>query len=201
MCLATLCAETFTVPWTNCVTWGYFMRQTPIDMTSVEYFCLHQTQIALTYPSTEVARAFQMVLAGFQSKPVTEGDKYTIEYAPQTKKYSVYNTVGIIAEYTSIDNLLAGLEWILVKQAIAQAQDNTTQPTLICCKTTIGFGSPNKAGTAAVHGAPLGEDEVALSREQLGWHHPAFEIPEDIKAQWDARERGAELADSAKAGK
>lgn len=65
------------------------------------------------------------------------------------------------------------------------------RPTLICCKTVIGFGSPNKAGTASTHGAPLGDAEIAASREQLGWSHPPFEVPDDIRSGWDARERGA----------
>jgi len=77
-----------------------------------------------------------------------------------------------------------------VDSAISEALTKHDQPTLICCKTTIGFGSPNKAGTAATHGAPLGDEEIAATREALGWHHPPFEIPEDIRRAWDARERG-----------
>jgi transketolase len=79
-----------------------------------------------------------------------------------------------------------------IKQAIDTAKANTDQPTLICCKTVIGFGSPNKQGKEDCHGAPLGEDEIALTREKLGWKHPAFDIPADIKAQWDATEKGAQ---------
>ncbi|MDF2529547.1 MAG: tkt [Gammaproteobacteria bacterium] len=77
-----------------------------------------------------------------------------------------------------------------IKQAIVKARAQTEQPTLICCKTTIGFGSPNKAGTESTHGAPLGADEIAATRKALGWEHPAFEVPNDIKQAWDARERG-----------
>ena len=77
-----------------------------------------------------------------------------------------------------------------IRAAITQAQENTEQPTLICCKTVIGFGSPNKEGKEDCHGAPLGDDEIALTREKLGWTHPAFEIPEDIAADWDAKEAG-----------
>lgn len=77
-----------------------------------------------------------------------------------------------------------------IKQAIETARANTEQPTLICCKTTIGFGSPNKAGTANSHGAPLGEDEIKLSKEQLGWKYGAFEIPADVYTGWDAKEQG-----------
>ncbi|PRO69323.1 transketolase [Alteromonas gracilis] len=78
-----------------------------------------------------------------------------------------------------------------VKAAIEKAQANTAQPTLICCKTTIGFGSPNKEGTESCHGAPLGEDEIVATREKLGWSHGAFEIPDDIYAGWDAKEKGS----------
>ena len=77
-----------------------------------------------------------------------------------------------------------------IRAAIEQAQANTDQPTLICCKTIIGFGSPNKEGKEDCHGAPLGDDEIALTRERLGWTHPAFEVPEDIYADWDAKEAG-----------
>ncbi len=72
-----------------------------------------------------------------------------------------------------------------VRVAIEQALEDE-RPSLIACRTTIGFGAPNKAGTASVHGAPLGADEIAAAREQLGWPHPPFEIPEDIRAAWTA---------------
>ncbi|BBF87617.1 transketolase [Aquitalea magnusonii] len=65
------------------------------------------------------------------------------------------------------------------------------RPTLICCKTTIGFGSPNKQGTHDVHGAPLGAAEIAAAREKLNWPHAPFEIPADIYAAWSARDKGA----------
>ncbi|MDO8954422.1 MAG: transketolase [Gammaproteobacteria bacterium] len=77
-----------------------------------------------------------------------------------------------------------------IKQAIVQARANTSQPTLICCKTTIGFGAPTKAGSESTHGAPLGADEIAGTRKALGWEYPAFEIPSDIKQAWSANERG-----------
>ncbi|MDF2182374.1 transketolase [Neptuniibacter sp. CAU 1671] len=78
-----------------------------------------------------------------------------------------------------------------IREAILKAQENTEQPTLICCKTVIGFGSPNKEGKEECHGAPLGDDEIALTRERLGWNYPAFTVPEDIAADWDAREAGS----------
>ncbi len=75
--------------------------------------------------------------------------------------------------------------------AIAEAKSVTDKPTLICTRTTIGFGSPNLAGTHDCHGAPLGDDEIAATREQLGWTAPPFEIPADIAAGWDHKEQGA----------
>ncbi len=78
-----------------------------------------------------------------------------------------------------------------VKAAIEKAQANTAQPTLICCKTTIGFGSPNKEGTESCHGAPLGDDEIVATREKLGWSHGAFEIPDDIYEGWDGKDKGS----------
>lgn len=78
-----------------------------------------------------------------------------------------------------------------IAAAIAQARKNSDKPTLICCKTTIGFGSPNKAGKEECHGAPLGEEEVKLTRAQLDWNYGAFEIPEELYKEWDCREKGA----------
>ncbi len=77
-----------------------------------------------------------------------------------------------------------------IRAAIESARADTARPTLICCKTVIGKGSPNKAGSESCHGSPLGEDEVALTREALGWQSAPFEVPEDIYAGWDARGRG-----------
>lgn len=78
-----------------------------------------------------------------------------------------------------------------IKLAIEAAKGEDQKPTLICCKTTIGFGSPNKSGTHDCHGAPLGDDEVAATREFLKWEHAPFEIPADVYAGWDAKEQGA----------
>ncbi|MDY7605004.1 transketolase, partial [Serratia marcescens] len=77
-----------------------------------------------------------------------------------------------------------------IKAAIEEARQVTDKPSLLMCKTVIGFGSPNKAGTHDVHGAALGAAEVAATREALGWKYAAFEIPQDIYAQWDAKEAG-----------
>jgi transketolase len=78
-----------------------------------------------------------------------------------------------------------------IKQAIETARSEPNRPTMICCKTIIGYGSPNKAGSHDCHGAALGEDECELVRKELGWSHPPFHIPEDVYAGWDAREKGA----------
>ncbi len=85
-----------------------------------------------------------------------------------------------------------GHDPVEIQQAIETARAETGRPTLICCRTVIGFGAPNKQGKESSHGSPLGADEVAAAREELGWHHPAFEIPADIAEAWNARESGAE---------
>jgi len=78
-----------------------------------------------------------------------------------------------------------------IKKAIAEAKAVTDKPTLICCKTVIGWGSPNKQGKEDCHGAPLGDAEIALVRETIGWPHPAFEVPKEIYAGWNAKDKGA----------
>ncbi|MGH8223059.1 MAG: transketolase, partial [Woeseiaceae bacterium] len=78
-----------------------------------------------------------------------------------------------------------------VAKAIDTALSDGKRPTLICCRTVIGFGAPNKQGTAGTHGAPLGAEEVQASRETLGWRAAPFEVPAEIAAAWDARKRGA----------
>jgi len=80
-----------------------------------------------------------------------------------------------------------------IKAAIELARKETSKPTLICCKTIIGKGSPNKQGKEECHGAPLGDAEVALVRETLGWKHAPFEVPADVYAGWDARAKGEAL--------
>jgi len=83
-----------------------------------------------------------------------------------------------------------------IKAAIEAARAETGKPSIICCKTVIGKGSPNKEGKEECHGAPLGDDEIALVRENLGWNHAPFEVPEDIYAGWNAVEKG-QLAEKA----
>ena len=82
---------------------------------------------------------------------------------------------------------------VQIIEAIKQAQAETNKPTLIICKTIIGFGSPNKSNSHDCHGAPLGDEEIALTRKALNWDYAPFEIPADIYAQWDAKAKGAEL--------
>ena len=78
-----------------------------------------------------------------------------------------------------------------IEKAVEFAKAMTDKPTMICCKTTIGFGSPNKAGSHACHGAPLGQEEINLTKAALGWDHDAFDVPKDIYAGWDAKDNGA----------
>ena len=80
-----------------------------------------------------------------------------------------------------------------IELAVQKAKAETNRPTLICCKTTIGFGSPNKGGKESCHGAPLGDEEIALVRQELDWPHTAFEIPQEIMDGWDAREQGHKI--------
>jgi transketolase len=77
-----------------------------------------------------------------------------------------------------------------IKAALVSAAVDPDKPTLICCKTIIGYGAPNKQGTEATHGAALGKDEVAAARKTLGWNYPPFEVPADIYAGWNARDKG-----------
>ncbi len=77
-----------------------------------------------------------------------------------------------------------------VTKAIEAAQADNARPTLICCKTVIGFGAPNKQGKESCHGSPLGADEITLTREALGWNHAPFEVPDEIYQAWSAKESG-----------
>lgn len=90
-----------------------------------------------------------------------------------------------------IDNV-DGHDAAAIDVAIVAAKAEQAQPTLICCKTVIGAGAPNKQGGSAVHGAPLGADEIAAARQYIGWPHAPFEIPAQIYAEWDARASGAQ---------
>ncbi len=83
-----------------------------------------------------------------------------------------------------------------IANAIAEAKSVTDRPSMICCKTVIGFGSPNKSGSHDCHGAPLGDDEIAATREFLNWSHAPFDIPTDIYNQWDQKANGQTHQDS-----
>ena len=85
-----------------------------------------------------------------------------------------------------------GHDPVALEAALLAAKAETDRPTLVCCKTVIGKGSPNKQGTESCHGAALGEDEIALTHEALDWTHAPFQIPDDIRAGWDRRATGAE---------
>ena len=87
--------------------------------------------------------------------------------------------------------LIMGHDAAAVEAAIKQAKADTTKPTLICCRTVIGYGAPNKGGSHDCHGAPLGDAEIAAARDYLQWPHAPFDIPADIYAQWDAKTKGA----------
>ena len=95
-------------------------------------------------------------------------------------------------------NVIAGVDGHdsqAIAAAIERARGDTSRPTLICCKTVIGKGSPNKAGTDAVHGAALGDKEVAATRQAIGWSHAPFEVPAAVYREWDARARGKAAED------
>lgn len=98
------------------------------------------------------------------------------------KRFEAYNWHVIPA--------VDGHDATAIKAAIEAARAELDKPTLICCKTVIGFGSPNKEGKEESHGAPLGDDEIRLTRERLGWHYAPFEVPAEIYSQWDAKEAG-----------
>ncbi|MFK8027078.1 MAG: transketolase [Gammaproteobacteria bacterium] len=89
-----------------------------------------------------------------------------------------------------------GHDTAAIDQAIQQAQANTMQPTLIDCKTIIGFGSPNREGTSGIHGAPLGDEEIQNVRDRLGWKHGPFEIPQDIYDAWSCVDAGSQKQQS-----
>ena len=87
-----------------------------------------------------------------------------------------------------------------IDQAIISAKNETEKPTMIFCRTTIGFGSPNKSGTSDVHGAPLGEEEIVKTREALGWEYAPFELPQSIYDFWDHKSEGTSINESWNAG-
>ena len=112
----------------------------------------------------------------------------------ETKGWFTDDTVKRFAAYGwNVLGPLDGHDVEAVDAALGEAKGQQGRPTLIVCKTVIGRGAPNKAGTEAVHGAALGEAEVAAARSALGWRYAPFEIPAEVYAGWDARARGAGL--------
>ena len=99
------------------------------------------------------------------------------------KRFDSYGWQTICVDGHSIDE---------IDQAITSAKDDEEKPTMIFCKTTIGFGSPNKSGTSDAHGSPLGDEEIAKTREVLGWYYEPFEVPESVYEFWNATLTGAE---------
>ena len=89
-----------------------------------------------------------------------------------------------------------GHDPVQIQNAISEAKSVTDKPTMICCKTVIGFGSPNKSGSHDCHGSPLGDDEIAAAREFLNWPHAPFEIPQDVYKGWDAKTKGIDAEQS-----
>jgi len=89
-----------------------------------------------------------------------------------------------------------GHDPVQIQNAISEAKSVTDKPTMICCKTVIGFGSPNKSGSHDCHGSPLGDDEIAAAREFLNWPHAPFEIPQDVYKGWDAKTKGTDAEQS-----
>ena len=80
-----------------------------------------------------------------------------------------------------------------IDEAIVKAKKESSKPSMIFCRTTIGFGSPNKSGTADVHGSPLGEDEIKKTREALGWNFSSFEVPQEVYDFWDSKDSGSNI--------
>ncbi len=111
----------------------------------------------------------------------------------ETKGWFTDDTAGRFSAYGwHVVSGIDGHDPEAVDRAIREARSDS-RPSILCCRTVIGYGSPGKRGTADAHGAPLGPEEIARARETLGWPHPPFEIPDEIREAWDFRERGAEL--------
>lgn len=126
------------------------------------------------------------------SKLVAFYDDNGISIDGQVKNWFADDTPGRFEAYGwRVIRGVDGHDADAVKAALEQALTPAKGPTLVCCKTVIGFGAPHKAGTAAAHGAPLGPEEIAETRKILGWDAAPFVVPDDIRQAWDARARGA----------
>jgi len=120
-------------------------------------------------------------------------DNNQVSIDGEVKHWCVDDTAQRFASYKwhVIDNI-DGHNPVELRTAIKRAQEED-HPSLLICSTSIGYGSPNKAGKASAHGSPLGQEEVELVRTELGWHHPPFVIPPELLKEWDMKERGAQL--------
>ncbi|OAT54263.1 Transketolase 1 [Providencia heimbachae] len=120
-------------------------------------------------------------------------DDNQISIDGETKGWFTDNTAKRFESYGwNVIKRIDGHSRQAIKDALEQAHQQSSKPTLIICRTQIGYGSPNKAGSANSHGAPLGTEEIALTRNQLNWKHKPFNIPDDIYQAWSALEQGAE---------
>ncbi len=126
------------------------------------------------------------------NKLVALYDDNGISIDGQVTPWFIDNTAQRFAAYGwNVMGAVHGNDAAAVSKAIADAKNSSERPTLIICRTAIGFGSPNRANTAKAHGEPLGADEIKLTREALGWPHAPFVVPKEIYADWDARAAGA----------
>ena len=135
-------------------------------------------------------------LAGTQElgKLIVFYDDNGISIDGETDGWFTDDTPGRFRAYNwQVISAVDGHDASAITAAIEEARQDTSRPTLICCKTTIGFGSPNKAGSHDCHGAPLGQDEIAATKQALGWDHGPFDVPEDVYQAWNAMNKGQEL--------
>ncbi|WP_432772863.1 transketolase [Francisella salimarina] len=128
------------------------------------------------------------------NKLIAFWDDNSISIDGDTKGWFTDNTVERFKAYgwNVIENV-DGHNFEAIEKAIVKAQSEQSKPTLVCCKTVIGFGSPEKAGTASVHGSPLSEQERTSAAKELDWNYAPFEIPNDVYKFWDAKEKGQAL--------
>ncbi|QIW10539.1 transketolase [Francisella sp. LA112445] len=128
------------------------------------------------------------------NKLIAFWDDNSISIDGDTKGWFTDNTVERFEAYGwNVIKDVDGHDFTAIEQAIIDAKAEKDKPTLICCKTIIGFGSPEKAGTASVHGSPLSDQERASAAKELGWSYGAFEVPQDVYKYWDATEKGQVL--------
>ncbi|MEY8765686.1 MULTISPECIES: transketolase [Francisella] len=128
------------------------------------------------------------------NKLIAFWDDNSISIDGDTKGWFTDNTVERFKAYGwNVIEDVDGHNFEAIEKAIVKAQSEQSKPTLVCCKTVIGFGSPEKAGTASVHGSPLSEQERTSAAKELDWNYAPFEIPNDVYKFWDAKEKGQAL--------